>query len=91
MSEWGCLKHKLLDKNESRVRRADLKEKACFFNVFSKTATHLVCLVPEVSVLFFTLTLSKYSTLSLALSHSFLLQGTEKDFCGREDATMGNS
>lgn len=42
-------------------------------------------------LLFLTLTVLKYSVLSLVLSNCSLLQGTEKDFCGREDATTGNS
>lgn len=44
-AEWRDLKHKLLEKNESRVKRAELKEKTHFIHVLSRTATHLVCLV----------------------------------------------
>lgn len=94
LSERGHLRHKLLEKSKSGVRRANLKEKACFVRVLSNPATYLVCLVLKLKLflLFFTLSLFfKYSILSLVLSNCFLLQGTEKDFCGREDATMGNS
>lgn len=45
VSQWRYLKHNLLEKGESRVRRADLKEKADFIHVLSTAATHLVCFV----------------------------------------------
>lgn len=91
VSEQGHLKHRLLEKSKSGVRRENLKEKASFVHVLSNPATHLVCLVLKLKLFFSSPCLSKYSALSLVHSSCFLLQATEKDFCGREDVTTGNS
>lgn len=72
--------------------KANPKEKPVS-SVLCDPAAHLIYLVLmskffsySLSYLFF----QRY-VLFLVLSNCFLLQGTEKDFCGREDVTTGNS
>ena len=93
VSERGHLKHKLLEKSKSGVKGKSEGE-SLFHSCLEQPSHTFGLLGFEVKalLLFFILSLFfKYSILSLVLRNCFLLQGTEKDFCGREDVTTGNS
>lgn len=46
---------RLLEKSKSGVRKANLKEKACFVHAMSNPATHLVCFILESKLFSFSL------------------------------------